>query len=138
MQKQKIWQATACALCAGVALSRLGVIGESEFRGGRLTGTLFSMAEGGSLLFVLAALLTFFVPRIAGGIAIAAGLLSLPMYLYLVDSDPFRLVFKGEYSGPGTGFVWDQWALAGIVTLLITGVVCLVGFFGAKEVDTET
>jgi len=55
---------------------RLDDFGASEFSGGRLTGKLFTMADLGSLLFLVALLMTF--------------------YLYILMSGPYRQIFKGE------------------------------------------
>jgi hypothetical protein len=46
--KQELWQATSCLLCIAMAWARLDDVGASEFSGGRVTGPLFRMAEGGS------------------------------------------------------------------------------------------
>jgi hypothetical protein len=62
----------------------LDAFGASEFNGGRVTGKLFTMAELSSLLFFVALLLTIFFPRVAAAIALAATLLCLPFYLYIL------------------------------------------------------
>ena len=63
LNKQKVWQAAACLACVGVLWIRLDAFGASEFSGGRITGKLFTMADLGSLLFLVALLLTIFFPR---------------------------------------------------------------------------
>jgi hypothetical protein len=116
--KQELWQATSCLLCIAIAWARLDDVGASEFSGGRITGTLFAMAESGSSLFILAMILTFFYQRIAALIALTASVLCLPFYLYFMAPGPFRRVFKGEYSVPmQTNFAWDNWAIAGSLAL---------------------
>ena len=130
--KQKLLQTGSCLVCLAVAWIRLDDIGASEFIGGRVTGPLFTMAESGSFLFMPALILTFFYPRIAAGIALIASLLYLPLYLYFIAPGPFRWVFKGEYKVPLQGsFVWNNWAIAGITSLIIAVFVCLRSFSAA-------
>ncbi len=127
--KHELWQASSCALCVAVAWARMDDVGAGEFSGGRVTGPLFTMAESGSFLFMPALILTFFYRRIAAGIALMASLLCLPLYLYFIAPGPFRWVFKGEYSVPvRANFVWDNWAIAGITSLIVTILVCLRSF----------
>jgi len=76
-------QAIACFACVAVLWIHLDDYGASEFSGGWLTGPLFKMADLGSLLFLLALLLTFFLRRTAATIALAAALLCFPFYLYV-------------------------------------------------------
>jgi hypothetical protein len=117
---QKLGQAASCLLCVIVAWRHMDDFGASEFSGGWLTGTIFSMFDDGSLAFILAWLLTFFFRRIAAAIALMASLLCLPLYLYITAPGPFRSVFRGEYSVPlQTNFVWDRWAAFGILTLVV-------------------
>jgi len=123
--KQQLWQAISCLLCIAVAWVRLDDLGASEFSGGWLTGPLFTMAEDGSVLFILAIVLTFFYRRIAAVIALMASLLCLPLYLYFVAPGPFRWVFKGEYFAPlRANFLWNNWAVAGIASLLFAIFFC--------------
>ena len=96
LNKQKVWQAAACLACVGVLWIRLDDFGASEFSGGRLTRKLFTMADLGSLLFLVALLMTMFFPRVAAAIALVAALLCLPFYLYILMSGPYRQIFKGE------------------------------------------
>jgi hypothetical protein len=82
------------------------------------------MEETGSLLFVLALLLTFFYRRIAAATTLVACLLCLPLYLYFTAPGPFRWVFRGEYSVPlQVSFVSNKWAITGIVALAIAAYV---------------
>jgi hypothetical protein len=83
LSRQNLWQSAAYLACVGVLWIRLDVFGASEFSGGRITGKLFTMADLGSLVFLVTALLTFFFPRVAAAIALAATLLCLPFYLYI-------------------------------------------------------
>jgi hypothetical protein len=120
LSKQSHWQAAACLACAGLLWIHLDAFGASEFSGGPVTGKLFTMAELGSLLFFVALLLTVFFPRVAAAIALAATLLCLPFYLYILMPGPYRQIFKGEYSAPlQRPFVWDNWAVVGVLGLVI-------------------
>jgi hypothetical protein len=69
--KKKTWQAIGCLACTVVLWDHLYNFDASEFSGGRLTGPLLHMADLGSLLFLAAVLLTFFLRRIAATIALA-------------------------------------------------------------------
>ena len=120
LRKQQLRQAASCLLCVVVAQrNSLGLEG-TEFSGGRVTGPLLDLRDIGSYLFVLALFLTFMYPRVAAAIAAVSALLCLPLYLYFTAPGPFRRVFKGEYSVPlQTNFVWDKWAILGMLTLAV-------------------
>lgn len=126
LRQQKLWQAIACLAGAGVLWIHLGDFGGSEFSGGRLTGRVLTMAELGSALFLIALLLTIFFPRVAAALALTASVLCLPFYLYILMPGPYRWIFKGEYSVPlQRPFVWDNWAVAGMLSLAIAGILSL-------------
>jgi hypothetical protein len=129
-RKQKLLQAITCLLCVVVAWMRnFG----GEFAGGRVTGPLFSMFELGSVVFVLALLLTFVYPKIAAAIALAACLVSLPLYLFFIAPGPFRSVFKGEYTVPlQASLVWDTWAIAGVLALAVVAYVSMRSFSAVR------
>jgi hypothetical protein len=132
MSKQKVWQAIAFLTCTGVLWIHLDDFGASEFSGGRLTGKLFTMADLGALLFLLALLLTMFFPRVASTVAFVASLLCLPFYLYILMPGPYRQIFKGEYSVPlQRPFVWNNWAAIGVVSLLLAAILGVRSFFKA-------
>lgn len=127
--KKKTWQAIGCLACTVVLWDHLYNFDASEFSGGRLTGPLLHMADLGSLLFLAAVLLTFFLRRIAATIALAATLLCLPFYLYILMPGPYRWIFKGEYSVPlHKPFHWDSWAIVGIVSLLFAAILSLSSY----------
>jgi len=133
MSKQKVWQAIAFLTCTGVLWIHLDDFGASEFSGGRLTGKLFTMADLGALLFLLALLLTMFFPRVASTVAFVASLLCLPFYLYILMPGPYRQIFKGEYSVPlQRPFVWNNWAPIGVVSLLLAAILGVRSFFKAQ------
>ncbi|HTT32379.1 MAG TPA: hypothetical protein VMH48_02145 [Methylomirabilota bacterium] len=122
----EILHAISCLLCFIVASTRLDDIGASEFIGGWLTGPIFRMADAGSILFLLALPLAFFFRRVAAAAALAASILSLPLYLYFTAPGAFRWVFKGEYSVPlQASFIWNTWAITGILFVLLAIVVSL-------------
>jgi hypothetical protein len=126
LSKKQVWQAAAYLACAGVLWIRLDGFGASEFSGGRITGELFTIADLGSLLFIVALLVTIYFPRVAAAIALAATVLGLPVYLYIVMPGPYRQIFKGEYSVPlQRPFVWNNWAVVGVLSLVIAAFLSL-------------
>lgn len=119
-------QAASCLACVVVALRNSFGVGGTEFSGGRLTGPILDSLDIGSLLFVLALVLTFVRPRIGAVLAIVASLLCLPLYLYFTAPGPFRRVFGGEYSVPLQGnFVWDRSAILGVLTVAVALCICI-------------
>ncbi len=131
-EKQELLQAGSCLLCLAVASLHLDSLGNSEFIGGWLTGPLFTIADYGTDLLIPAIVLTFFYPRITVVIALMGSLLYLPLNLYLIAPGLFRLIFKGEYSvPPRADFVWNNWAIAGIASLLLVILFCLRSLFAA-------
>lgn len=124
--RQKAWQAIACLASTVVLWIHLDSFGASEFRGGWLTGPLFKMAVLGSLLFLVALVLTFFLRQTAATIVLAATPLCFPFYLYILMPGPFRWIFRGEYSVPLSRlFYWDNWAVVGILCLLFAAILSL-------------
>ena len=94
-----------------------------------LTGPILDMFDAGTLLFLCALVLTFFYPRIAAAIALAACLSSLPMYPYFATPGPFRWIFRGEYSVPApSNFVWNGWTMAGILSIFAAAYICIRSF----------
>lgn len=124
--EQKLWQAMIFLFCAVVALKHIDLIDGSEFAGGRITGSLFTMLNIGFFLFAAALLLTLLVPRVAAVIALVACVLILPLYLCFTAPGPFRMVFRGEYSDPlQSGFVWMKWPAIGLLSLSIAAYYCI-------------
>jgi len=77
------------------------------------------MADISGLLFLMALLSTILFPRVAAAITFTATLLCLPFYLYILMPGPYRRIFRGEYSVPlQTAFVWDNWAVVGVLSLV--------------------
>jgi hypothetical protein len=79
--KQQFWLAVSCLVYVIVALRNTNGLEGTEFSGGWLTRPLLSMIDIGTVLFVLAVILTFIYPRISRAIGLASSLLCLPLYL---------------------------------------------------------
>jgi hypothetical protein len=134
LRRQRLWQAASCLLCIVVAQRNSFGLAGTEFSGGLLTGPLLDSHDIGSLLFVQALLLTFVYPRVAAALAVGASLLCLPLYLYFTAPGPFRRVFGGEYSVPlQASFVWDRWAILGMLTLVVATYICLWNLAAIKR-----
>jgi hypothetical protein len=130
LPREKAWQAAACLVSVAVLWIHLDDFGASEFSGGRLTGRLLRMADLGSLFFLLALVLMFFLRRTAATIALFAVLLCLPFYLYILMPGPYRWIFKGEYYVPlNRPFHWDTWAAIGVFSLLFAAILSIRGYF---------
>ena len=126
---QKLGQAASCLLCAAVTWEYPADLYGTEFSGGRISGPLLDMYDIGRVLFVLALLLTFVFPRVAATMALAASVISLPPFLYFAAPGPFRWVVRGNYKIPlRANFEWNNWTIAGIVTLVVAMCVCLRSF----------
>lgn len=100
----------------------------TEFNGGWLTGRLLSLLEIGSLLFLMALLATFIHLRIASGVGLAAAVLSLPLYFYLVFPVGFSQIFAFGHEfkvQPSSGFHENKWAITGLRALAATIFVCV-------------
>jgi hypothetical protein len=126
-RKLQLLQGVVCLLGAAVTWRYRSFLEGTEFSGGWVTGALLDMKEVGSLLFVLALLLTFFYRRMAAAVTLISSLLCLPLYLYFTAPGPFRRLFgKAEWSVPlRANFVWDHWTIVGIVTLAIAAYISL-------------
>jgi hypothetical protein len=125
---QQVFQAGGCLLCVFLALRNTNGLEGTEFSGGWLTGPLLSMEDIGTLLFILAVVLTFMLPRVAAAIGLASSLLSLPLYLFFIAPVPFAHVFARGHDfkvQPAPGFHWNTWAMTGLVALAITVYVCV-------------
>jgi energy-coupling factor transporter transmembrane protein EcfT len=86
------------------------------------------MIDIGTVLFVLALIVTFMYPRIAGAIGLASSLLCLPLYLFFIAPVTFNQIFGFGHQfkvQPSGGFHWERWPIAGVLTLAVTIYVCL-------------
>jgi len=123
VRKEKVWHAISCLACTFVLWVHLDDFGASEFSGGWLTAPMFRMADLGSLLFLVALLMTFFLRRTAAIIAIAATLLCFPFYQFILMPGPCRWIFTGKYSVPYCRpFHGDNWAVMGEFSLLLVAI----------------
>jgi hypothetical protein len=129
---QTLLQAAACLLCAAVAAA-YSDRAYTEFGGGALSGPLLKMNTSGGVLFLAALILTFIYRRIAAMCALVASLLCLPLYLFLVTPRPFYWIFPFETlrRRPPPSFVWNDWALAGILLLAVLAYLCIRTFSAA-------
>lgn len=121
-------QAGGLLLCAVLALHITSGLDESEFSGGWLTGPLLSMADDGTLLFIAAAIMTFFFQRVAAVMGIASSLLSLPLYCFFIAPIPFAHVFARNHEfkvQPTAGFHWHTWPMAALLTISVACYVCI-------------
>jgi hypothetical protein len=118
--KQKLLLAAACLLCAYLTFEDPYGLSSTEFSGGSVTGRLLDANFVGFFVFVLALLLAFVFPRISAAVALAASVLSLPLYLYFVAPGLFRQIFRGPWKAPlRSYFVADRWALLNMLAILL-------------------
>jgi len=138
--KNELLQTASFILCAVVAWTQAGRVDGSEFIGGRVTGSIFTLFEIGLLAFVLATVLTFKSLRVAAIMGAAACLLCFPLYLYFTAPGPFRSVFRGIYSVPfQSSFVWDNGMIAGMLTLAVAVFVSFRSLSAApRQRDADT
>lgn len=127
MRKPNAWhvfQALSFILCFCLALKVTSGLDGTEFSGGWLTGPLLSMADNGILLFILAVVLTFFLPRVAAVIGLASSLLCVPLCCFFIAPVPFARVFARGHEfkvQPTPGVHWHTWA---VVTLFGVALAC--------------
>jgi hypothetical protein len=124
-----------CLLCVAVSWIVTDPVAATEFSGGTVTGPILRGNYLGSVLFLIAAGLTFVRRRRLAAVAgLLAVLLSLPLYAFFIAPGVFYTLFRGEWSVPlQTFFVWDPWALAGVVVLMAAATAFLRRyFFGAN------
>lgn len=113
-------QAAAYLLCFATVWTFGPSLEGTEFSGGRLTGLMLAMNDLGGALFLLAAVLAFFLRKTSAAMALISATLCLPLFVYFVAPGPFRWVFRGEYSVPlSSNFVWDSWSIAGIFAVVV-------------------
>jgi hypothetical protein len=127
-KRQRLLQVAVCISCAVATLLYSADLGDSEFGAGRLTSRILGLSDIGTLLFLVASLLAFFLKKTAAGIALTASVLCLPLYLYSLAPGPFRSVFRGEYSVPFRhSFEWDKSSVVGICLLMVALFICTRG-----------
>jgi len=137
--RRNLTQAAACLICAITAWRYAIILEGKEFSGGTVTWPLLSFESAAAYLLVLGLVLTFLYRRIAAVVTVAACVLCLPVYLEFIAPGPFRWVvrnvgFKGEWKTfLRADFVWDAWAVAGIVSVAIALYVCLAALLVRNE-----
>ena len=125
------FQAVSFLLCACLALQVTNGLDGTEFSGGWLTGPLLSMADSGMLLFILAIVLTFLIPRVAAAIGLGSSLLCAPVCCFFIAPLPFAHVFaRGiEFSSqPTPGFHWRIWPVTTLVAVVLASYLCIRRF----------
>ena len=125
------FQAGSFLLCVYLALQLTRGLDGTEFSGGWLTGPLLSMADSGTLLFILAIVLTFVFPRTAAAIGLASSLLCVPLCCFFIAPLPFAHVFaRGiEFSSqPTPGFHWRMWPVTSLVAVALASYLCIRRF----------
>ena len=122
--RQALLQAVGCLLCSAVAWKHQIDLDGSEFNGGRLTGPILVMHGIGSILFVLALLLSFLHSRAAAVGALVASILCVPLYLFFTFPSLSRQVFPGEYSVPLQALSCDRWSVVEILSILFMLYLC--------------
>lgn len=94
-----------------------------------MTGPILNLADYGGYLFLLTAVLALFLLRVSAVMAIAAGLLSLPLYLYAIAPGIFRRGFPGDYKEPFVStFIWSPLAVAGVCSVALAILIAVYSF----------
>lgn len=114
-------------LCAVLAFLNAIDLLEMEFGGGSLTGVLVRLCLGGSALFILCVGLALSNPRLVAlpcAIAIAA---CAPLYIHLIAPRALRWFSSAPSSVQMPVLLFDIWAIAGLLSLLILGSAMVAG-----------
>ena len=90
---QQVVLIIVCLVGVFVATRNTRGLEGTEFSEGWLTGPLLTMADIGTVLFLLALIVTYVYPRAAAAVGVASCLLCLPLYLYFTAPVPFNSVF---------------------------------------------
>jgi len=125
---EQVFQAGSFLLCVFLELQITSGLDGTEFSGGWLTGPLLSMADIGTLLFVLALVLTFLFPRVAAAIGLASSLLCLPLYCFFIAPVPFAQVFVRGHEfkvQPVQGFHWHTWPVTALLGVAVAVYACI-------------
>jgi len=127
----KAFQAGNFLLCFILALQVTNGLDGTEFSGGWLTGPLLSMADIGTLLFILALVLTFFFPRVAAVIGLVSSLLCVPLCCFFIAPVPFAYVFAPghEFKVQQTAvFHWHTWPVVTLFAAALASFLCVRRF----------
>lgn len=116
----QVWYIGSILACIAIEWLRLEDLGASEFRGGRVTGTLLSEGRIGAVLLFAGLLIAAFRPKVAVAISTLGCLALLPLYLYFLFPGVFQRVFPGNQTVViQTEFAQSWWPMAGIVSLIV-------------------
>ena len=127
--KQNYLLGGSCLVSALLQIWFSSPLDGSEFSGGWLTGPILNLSDYGGYLFLLSAVLAFFLLRVSSIMALTSALLCMPLYLYFIAPGVFRKHFPGEYSIPiPSVFTWSLPALAGVGSLATAGFVSVYFF----------
>lgn len=131
----QVWQAGSFLLCTSLAWRVASGYEGTEFSGGWLTGPLLSMVGSGTVLFIIAIVLTFVFPRVAAAIGLAASVLCLPLYFFFIAPIPFAEVFARGHEfkvQPAPGFHGETWPVIALFATAIAMCLC-IRRFASKE-----
>lgn len=121
-------QAGIFIVCILLALQLTDGLEGTEFGGGWLTGPLLSMADIGTVLFILALVLTFVLPRVAAGIGLVSCLLCLPLYGFFVAPVAFAHIFARGHEfkvQPAPGLHWHTWPVTALLAAAVAVCICV-------------
>lgn len=121
-------QAGSFLFCVFLAVQITSGLDGAEFSGGWLTGPLLSMADIGTVLFILALVLTFLLPRVAAVIGLASSLLCSPLYCFYVAPVLFVQIFVHGHEfkvQPTQGFHWHPWPVTALLAVAFAVYVCI-------------
>lgn len=109
----------AVILCLAPALRSINFLEGAEFSGGHVTAPLVSATTTAALVLFVTIPVAFFYRRLAAAMALTAALFCVPIYLYVVFPGAFRRLFGGDYSVPTPARHFDDWAVGGLLAVLI-------------------
>lgn len=133
-RRQRMIQAAVCFLCVIIVWRYRSPLEGTEFSEGKITGLLLDLSDIGAVLFALGAILALAKTRLAAAVAVAASVLTLPLYLYFAAPGLFRWFVRGEYSVPlQNALVWDMETISGIVLLAVATYVSGHNLSGREE-----
>lgn len=129
----RFWHRTSCVIAFaffGIRFNGAGL----GFSGEILTGDCLDWPKIGSLLFLAAICLTFFLPRIAAMTALVAAIGYAPFYLNPGILVLFQRIFRGGYSMPELGlFDWAFWTIVGLAIVVVAALLSIIILFGQRK-----
>jgi len=133
------FQIVSFLLCVCLTLQVTSGLDGTEFSGGWLTGPLLSMANIGTVLFVLALVLTLLLPRVAAGIGLVSSLLCVPLCAFFIAPVPFARVFRRGHEfkvQPSPGFHWHIWPVTTSLAIALACYLCIRRFAASGQTPT--